>query len=50
MIIIKTQPSRKPHKVASIAYVNVNKFLKIAHQLFTHVITQDNELTRNCSL
>jgi transposase len=43
---LKTQPQRKPHKVASIACVN--KFLKVALHLITHNITYDYE-TASCS-
>ncbi|MGE7926090.1 IS110 family transposase [Viridibacillus arvi] len=38
---LKTQPQRKPHKVASIACMN--KFLKVAFHLITHEITYDYE-------
>ena len=38
---LKTQPQRKPHKVASIACVN--KFLKSAYHLITHNLIYDYE-------
>ena len=38
---LKTQPQRKPHKVASIACVN--KFLKSAYHLITHNLKYDYE-------
>ncbi|KOO46725.1 IS110 family RNA-guided transposase [Viridibacillus arvi] len=38
---LKTQPQRKPHKVASVACMN--KFLKVAFHLITHEITYDYE-------
>ncbi|SDY10476.1 snoRNA binding domain-containing protein, fibrillarin [Evansella caseinilytica] len=38
---LKTQPQRKPHKVASIACIN--KFLKVAFHLITHGIHYDYE-------
>lgn len=38
---LKTQPQRKPHKVASVACMN--KFLKVAFHLITHGITYDYE-------
>ncbi|WP_165820826.1 IS110 family RNA-guided transposase [Pueribacillus theae] len=44
---LKTQPQRKPHKVASIACVN--KFLKVAFHLITHNITYDYETAFTCS-
>ncbi|AJS59365.1 IS110 family transposase [Paenibacillus sp. IHBB 10380] len=43
---LKTQPQRKPHKVASIACVN--KFLKVAFHLITHDITYDYETASAC--
>ncbi|WP_033826333.1 IS110 family RNA-guided transposase, partial [Bacillus andreraoultii] len=44
---LKTQPLRKPHKVASIACVN--KFLKVAFHLIAHNITYDYEAASTCS-
>ncbi|MFC5558052.1 transposase [Ureibacillus thermophilus] len=38
---LKTQPQRKPHKVAIIACIN--KFLKVTFQLLTHGILYDYE-------
>ena len=38
---LKTQPQRKPHKVAVIACVN--KFLKVAFHLIQHGIPYDYE-------
>lgn len=38
---LKTQPQRKPYKVASIACVN--KFLKVAFHLITHDLTYNYE-------
>ena len=44
---LKTQPQRKPHKVACVACMN--KFLKIAFHLITHGITYDYEAATNYS-
>ncbi len=44
---LKTQPQRKPHKVASIACVN--KFLKVAFHLITQHKTYDYETATTCS-
>ena len=44
---LKTQPLRKPHKVASIACVN--KFLKVAFHLITQQKTYDYETATTCS-
>jgi transposase len=44
---LKTQPQRKPHKVASIACIN--KFLKVAFHLITHEITYHYETARTTS-
>lgn len=44
---LKTQPQRKPHKVASVACMN--KFLKVAFHLITHGITYDYETASTCS-
>ncbi|MEI4772028.1 IS110 family transposase [Psychrobacillus sp. FJAT-51614] len=44
---LKTQPQRKPHKVASIACVN--KFLKVAFHLIQHDLTYDYETASTCS-
>ena len=44
---LKTQPQRKPHKVASVACIN--KFLKVAFHLITHGITYDYETASTCS-
>ncbi|HWK22932.1 IS110 family transposase [Ureibacillus composti] len=42
---LKTQPQRKPHKVAIIACIN--KFLKVTFQLLTHGILYDYETATN---
>ena len=44
---LKTQPQRKPHKVASVACMN--KFLKVAFHLITHGITYNYETASTCS-
>lgn len=44
---LKTQPERKPHKVASVACMN--KFLKVAFHLITHGILYDYETASTCS-
>ena len=44
---LKTQPQRKPHKVAIIACIN--KFLKVTFQLLTHGILYDYEAATNYS-
>lgn len=44
---LKTQPQRKPHKVACVACMN--KFLKIAFYLITHGITYNYEAATNYS-
>ena len=44
---LKTQPQRKPHKVACVACMN--KFLKLAFHLITHGITYDYEEATNHS-
>jgi len=44
---LKTQPQRKPHKVASVACMN--KFLKVTFHLITHGMTYDYEAASTCS-
>ncbi|MGC4379455.1 IS110 family transposase [Fictibacillus sp. Mic-4] len=44
---LKTQPQRKPHKVASVACIN--KFLKVAFHLITHGILYDYETASTSS-
>ncbi|WP_316397451.1 IS110 family transposase [Metabacillus litoralis] len=44
---LKTQPERKPHKVASVACMN--KFLKVAFHLITHGILYDYKTASTCS-